>query len=367
MKLLRGDRFRRTSARSLLLFMVLTGAPALGEEPKESTIGGLSTTTDSVPVLFATIRARTESDSPDEFYDGRRGDWQAGICTMEFTSIPGLSEFTDSFSFYVPSEKTTIRAVERHDEEAFWGLVDAAAESQDRRLVVYVHGYNIGFVKSCRDAALFQRSQGLNGGLVLFSWPADGNVLNYTLDESDLAWSVGYMESGLRRLVDRLGPGKIDIVAHSLGARGITSALARIGCGESKSPLINELILVAPDIDSAIFKRDLESLSPLANRITVYASENDRALWLSKEVHGYPRLGQAGPDLTPMEGIELIDVSLLGAQRFSGHLYHLFDSTVSKDIRQVLESGTPADERESLHAAERAGKRYWRMVPPAEG
>ena len=57
-------------------------------------------------------------------------------------------------------------------------------------VVIYIHGYKIDFEKSCRRSAVFQRALGLQDRLLLFSWPADGNMLKYTWDEADLIWSV---------------------------------------------------------------------------------------------------------------------------------------------------------------------------------
>ena len=39
-------------------------------------------------------------------------------------------------------------------------------------------------------------------------------------------------------------------------------------------------------------------LRPLARRRTAHASANDRVLWFSREVHGYPRPGESGESLT---------------------------------------------------------------------
>lgn len=346
-----------------MLSLACSTLPVLAEEGPAQAPGAEGPITERVSVLYATVRDRTGSKSLEEFYGGARDRLRTGVCAMAFTPIPSLQGIADSFSFYIPNQWERIEAISEFSEQQFWDEIAAGRVRDGGNVVVYVHGYNISFEKSCRNAALFQRALGLQDRLVLFSWPADGNVLNYTLDEADLEWSVGPLEYGLKELVERLGPGQADVVAHSLGARGVVRALSRIGCGGVSGPLLDELVLMAPDIDTAIFQQELPTLRPLAKRITLYASENDRALWLSHEVHGYPRLGEAGEQLMLMEGVETIDVSAVGLQRISGHLYHLFNPAVTADLERLLHTGNPAGERPGLEAAQLDGKPYWRMLP----
>ena len=54
-----------------------------------------------------------------------------------------------------------------------------------------------------------------------------------------------------------MGKGKVDVVAHSLGARGAVQALARMAYRESAASILNELVLIAPDIDTDIFRQEL--------------------------------------------------------------------------------------------------------------
>ncbi len=213
---------------------------------------------------------------------------------------------------------------------------------------------------------MFQQSLGLEDRLLLFSWPADGNVLKYTWDESYLHWSIAHIAEFINKLISVKGKGKVDVVAHSLGARGAILALARLACQELDTPLVNELVLIAPDIDTEIFKQELEGIRNGVNRITVYVSENDKALKLSNEVHGYPRLGQAGKNLMVPPGVDTIDISLMNSKRLSGHLYHLFSTQVIEDLKLLLHSGEPPENRPRLQIRNMDGLRYWQMVPNAK-
>ena len=46
---------------------------------------------------------------------------------------------------------------------------------------------------------------------LLFSWPSDDAVLNYTLDEADIYWSVAYIEQMLQRMIRSFGAGSIEL------------------------------------------------------------------------------------------------------------------------------------------------------------
>jgi esterase/lipase superfamily enzyme len=286
-----------------------------------------------------------------------------GICSLTFTQIPALEDIADSAPFYIPDERMQLQHVNEYKPNRFWEEIDAFAHDNDGKIVLDVHGYNVGFEKSCRRAAILQRSLNPHHRLLLFSWPADGNLLSYTRDESDLVWSVPQLAELIQRLALKLGPERLDVVAHSLGTRGVVLALSRMACNPSIIPLINELVLVAADIDRDHFLDAWPKIRPLVRRTTLYASQNDRALQASHEAHGYPRLGEAGEHLTVLTGIETIDVSPAGKRRFSGHIYHLYHPAVAADLQMLLNTGRPADGRVNLQRAKREGVSYWRLDP----
>jgi esterase/lipase superfamily enzyme len=318
---------------------------------------------ESIAVSFVTLRDRTGKPDPADYFGGSRGSMTAGVCTVSFSPIWGLEDIADSAPFFIPDEKIELVEIQ---ESSMASLYEEAARfpaGRNGNLVIYIHGYNIDFEKGCRRSALFQRVLGLQDRLLLFSWPADGNMLKYTWDEADLVWSVPHIARFLEELIGRIGSKKIDLVAHSLGARGAVHALARMAYRERQGSLINELVLIAPDIDADTFALDLPLLHSMADRITVYVSDNDKALRLSQEVHGYPRLGQAGASLNVLEGVETIDISGISTRRMSGHLYHLFNPEVIADLSLLLHLGKSAGERPGLQAASRNGVEYWQMIP----
>jgi len=130
----------------------------------------------------------------------------------------------------------------------------------------------------------------------------------------------------------------------------------------SDKPLLDQVILIAPDIDAGIFEQYLAQIRPLARDITIYVSENDHPLALSRQVHGYPRLGEAGAHLDELRDIDIIDVSDVPVRYPSGHVYHLYNPAVISDLNQLLNEGKPVSQRDDL---EQTGPNYWRLQPEA--
>jgi len=315
-----------------------------------------------ITVSYVSLRNRTGSSSAEDFYGGTRDKIRTGTCEVAFAPIWGLEDLAQSAPFYIPDEKSELGAIKEKSVVQFWSAFDAAGGEQGN-IIVYIHGYKVDFGKSCRRAAIFQRALGLQDRLLLITWPADGNMLKYTWDEADLVWSVPHITRILKRVVQRFGQDRVNIVAHSLGARGAMQALVNMACPRPAAPLINELILLAPDIDTDIFRQELSGFRQLVQRITVYVSENDKALGLSQDVHGYPRLGQAGDHLAVFDSVETIDLSDIGKRRFSGHLYHLFNPAIIADLTRLIHTGEAAGQRPDLERSMHKGLPFWRMVP----
>ncbi len=314
-------------------------------------------------VAFITTRNKTGSDPASKYFGGERNSVHTGYCDITWTPISLLEPIADRMPFYIPSGKMTLESVTEISRDEFWRK-PAGTPVIDHPLL-YVHGYNIGFEKSCSRAALFQENLRLASRLLLFSWPSDDTVTNYTHDESDIYWSVAYIKHTLERMIESFGEGRVDVVSHSMGTRGTVLALVRMSDRYNpNTPLLNQLVLVAADIDSGIFRQYLEVIRPLVGRITLYVSDNDKALSISEDVHGYPRLGKTGAHLRDLVGVEIIDVSATGRRRASGHLYHLYNEAAINDLDQLLNENLPASSREGLQQDLQTGPNYWRLLPP---
>ncbi len=308
-------------------------------------------------VRFLTLRNRTGSNEADEYFGGERDILRAGECQLTTTPLASMKFIAENVPFYVPDEVVDLDAVREVPLQTFWQ--DIRRSAAGRRPLLYVHGFYIGFERSCKRAALFQNNLDLAGRMVLFSWPSDGVIINYIQDEADLYWSVKPIRETLADMASRFGNGKIDVVGHSLGSRGLVMALAALAeAGGNEPPLFNQLVLIAPDIDAGIFKQYLAEIRPLVKRITLYVSANDNPLAISRELHGHPRLGETGEHLNGLDGVEIIDVSNIPVRYISGHVYHLYHQTVIRDLEQLINHNRPAAQRSNLKLL---NKGYWQL------
>ncbi|MBF9058471.1 alpha/beta fold hydrolase [Rhodobacterales bacterium HKCCSP123] len=350
MMMVRSPLLRRLGA--ILLLCVPVGAlpvPSMAQ-----------TETRSLEFPFVTLRNRTNSPEPGEAYGGERSGLSAGLCAVGELNLGVLSPLADMAPNFLEEELLRVQAVRVMDPEAVLDGLEATTGARGPAL--YVHGYYIDFEKGCRRAALLQRNAGLEGRFLWFSWPSDGAAALYTHDEADLYWSLPDLADTIIELEQRFESGAVDVIGHSLGARGVVLALAEVAYRRPDIRL-GRVVLLAPDMDFGIFERILPRIAPIAASLTVYATTGDRPLALSAQLHGYPRLGESGNDVSGLSGVEVIDLSDLPSEGPTGHLYHIYSRAVGEDLNRLLNEGESAATREGLVAE---GENLWRLRPVPE-
>lgn len=314
--------------------------------------------TQDVAVLFATNRNKTDSEDLDEIYGNDIAPMSYGVCRVRFDPVKLLKEAAEHIPIRFPTERESIVGMDSLSASELSARLDQVAIKQ--KIIFYIHGYKMSFEKSCRRTALLQRELGPEVRLLLFAWPSQDNLALYTQDETYLRKSLWDISSVMEVMLNSARPASSDVVGHSLGTRGVTAALAELE--PASQQLIGELALVAPDMDRLDFERGLPRLSSATGGITIYVSQNDSPLKVSRGVHGEPRLGEAGEHLTLFEGVETIDISEVPQRDIYGHNYHYFNGRVIEDLRKLLVEAKRADARPGLEAAELGNQRYWRMI-----
>ena len=350
---------RLLSALSLVFLLVTysTNSSAETQSATVSDVTGNGYVSQIVP--FITLRNKTGSENPSDYFGGERSIVSAGYCELSSKSLSSLKPITEKVPFYIPEDIVKLRAISESGIDAFWK--DMSNSSNGQNFTLYTHGFNIDFEKGCKRSSLFKRSVDLKGRFLFFSWPSDGALINYTHDEADLYWSVEPLRQTLSDMLDNFGTGEINVVAHSLGTRGVVLALVMLAQAEhGDKPVLNQVVLIAPDIDAGVFKQYLPMIKPLVKNITIYVSENDNPLALSRQVHGYPRLGEPGVHLDGITGVEIIDISGIAMRSPSGHIYHIYQNDVVNDLDQLLNDGKSASQRNSL---KQTGENYWQLQP----
>jgi esterase/lipase superfamily enzyme len=325
----------------------------------------------TVNVFYATDRKSNAAEAPGRRFGGERGEVQYGTAKV---SIPrnhkmGVLEAPSVWRFEFradPEKHIVLLDVQPMDAGAYFlGIAAQVKRSARKSAFVFVHGYNVTFEDAARRTAQISYDLGFDGAPVFYSWPSQGEVAKYTFDESNVAWSTANLETFLGDFARRSEAERIYLVAHSMGARALTQAyVSLIGSSPALKKRFVEIILAAPDIDAAVFKRDLApAMLAGEGKVTLYASSEDLPLRASRAVHaGYPRAGESGPDLVLLKGMESVDSTGMGTD-FLNHSYAVEHRSIISDIFYIVRNGLRANQRAALEAvsAPPGGVTYWRF------
>lgn len=321
-----------------------------------------------VRVYYATDRTRSSQSDPAKMYGNKRGVISYGSCEValpreerigkgEALAVSRL-EFKDP-----PDTHPTLRKVFPREHEAFLETLKATiAKSPKKSVFVFVHGYNVSFADAARRTAQMKYDLGFEGAPIFFSWPSKGRVDAYAADEADVEWAQPDLKEFLKDIAGKTKAKNIYLIAHSMGNRALAKAYIYLMSErpELKS-LFREVILVTPDIDSDLFKRDLApALAAASNRTTLYSSSKDPTLKTSNKFQNYPRAGDSGANLLLFEGIETIDAT--NANTTLTRLPHINDNpSVITDIYHLIREGKSPGERFGLKTVDSSSGQYWRF------
>jgi esterase/lipase superfamily enzyme len=329
----------------------------------------------SAAVIFTAV-ILTHNDSPNRegiVYGGQRGTFVRGIATV---SIPashqrGIVERPSIYRFEFEEDESQHVVLSQANElgfDEFYQAMDGQlAQASEKDLLLFVHGFNVDFDSAVRRTAQIAHDLEFPGVPVCYSWPSQGTMIGYPIDENNVTWTVSHLREFLVELSRRSGARSIDVIAHSMGNRAVTSAISQISLehsGESL-PMFGEVVLAAPDVDADHFRKELAPrLAMAAQHVTLYASSDDQALAASKHLHGgYPRAGESGENLVVVPDIETIDVSGIDLSLL-GHSYYGSSESILRDLHALVRNGLTAHQRDGLISRQIRDATYWLLRTP---
>jgi len=248
------------------------------------------------------------------------------------------------------------------------------ATAPKKQVLLYVHGFNETFASAAYTTADLCHFLGREDVCAFFTWPASSTgsfLISYTTTTESADYAVEHLKKTIRILAATPGVEGLQLLAHSRGTAVMLRAvhdLALEAIAAGKEPVklykIDNLVLLSPDIDIDIATQqitglisdpDLATVWPearlpriLKGRLTVYASPEDRALWISQILfRSRTRVGQLRPeDLSPraqkyLATLGRIDlISYQGARTdFFGHSYFTSNPQVSSDLIELIRYG----------------------------
>jgi esterase/lipase superfamily enzyme len=226
-------------------------------------------------------------------------------------------------------------AVERVSGEVGDLLAQAGGD-----VLIYVHGFNQTFETAALDAARLSDAIKFRGRTMVFSWPSKAGLFDYAYDRDSAMFSRDDFERVLASVVSAPNPGRVHIVAHSMGTMLTLESLRQLygRYGDTVTSRIGAVVFAAPDIDMDVFSSAVSRIGPLAGKITVIASTNDRALALSGRLAGgMTRVGAAEKAAIAQLGVRVVDASDVGWGIINHDLF-LSNEEVQRVIRRSIDA-----------------------------
>lgn len=330
-----------------------------------------STTSEFVklPIYFATDRNYTATENLNGAFGLKRSNLKYGICEVSIPNNHGIGKVESPsiwrFEFSEdPSKHIVIQDIQLFEKDRFFkSLSKSIKKTSKKSTFLFVHGYNTSFSEAAKRTAQISYDLLFDGKAVFYSWPSQSSMFKYAIDEKNIEWSRKNIKQFLQDYITKSEAEDIYLVAHSMGNRGLTNAIAELLYEKPElGKKIKEVILAAPDIDADVFKNDIapKMASQIKKPITLYVSSDDLALKASKAIHGNPRAGDSTDGLVIVKGIETIDASGVDTS-FLSHSYFADTNSIISDIFDLIQSGKRALYRERLQPVHSLNQTYWRV------
>lgn len=319
-----------------------------GSERSASMAFGAATVKFGEDLSWRELLDRTRADSDEKVSSLWVPDFEEFV-RFESTPLPYRRE--GEFLNVTPGAAAAYAAQTAAFQTAVRGKMRATS---NKRLLVYIHGFNNEFEDSLTTLANLWHFSGRASIPIAFTWPAGngGGPLGYFRDRDSGTFSVHHTKEFLRMLSQIPEVEEIDIVAHSRGTDVATSALRELiieARGAGKHPRaawkLGTLIMAAPDLAVDIVRQRLaaERFSEGFAQLNLYINPNDRALFISSLLSRSTRVGALKPsDFEPGEVRALENearvhfIRVEGVRGGIGHSYFRDNPAVLSDIALAL-------------------------------
>jgi esterase/lipase superfamily enzyme len=262
-----------------------------------------------------------------------------------------------------PKKYVVVVHTERREEAEFFN--DIKTRASNGEIFVFIHGYNVTFEDALRRTAQLAFDLQFKGAIVSYTWPSGRKIPDYMMAEGTVDWSKPHLVAFLSALAGRSGALRIHVVAHSMGNRLLARALDNVFLANpSRASLFNHLVMAAADIDVDEFRQLEVNIRKSTQNLTMYVSQDDKALEQSQKLHRFNRVGQGGSSAVLIAGTETIDATGIDAS-FLGHSYIGDSKTVIGDLWQMIACDWPVDKRDGLRPSAPSDPRIWRLLANA--
>lgn len=267
--------------------------------PVASTVPGAS----KVTMLVATTRAA----DPDAgvLYSGERG--KPSFVEMTISLPPdsrrkiGEVQWPSRLPGNPETDFVTLKVDKLDARTGLARLHERVSRVPKRRVMVFVHGFNNRFEDAVYRFAQIVHDSDADVVPVLFTWPSRGSLFAYGYDRESATYSRNALENLLQNLARDPAIGEVSLLAHSMGNWVALESLTQMAVrNRGIPPKIANVMLASPDVDADVFRTQIAEMTGRRPKFTLFVSQDDRALAVSRRVWGNKdRLGAVDPDVEP--------------------------------------------------------------------
>jgi esterase/lipase superfamily enzyme len=326
-------------------------------------MGAASTKGQQVEVWFGTNRRRVGG----QFVGERTENVTYGKCSVFVPEDRAIGSLGRGLLGRILNgdNRVALQGTDIVTEAQFWSMLTKELKKLnvgDRQGLVFLHGYKTKFQDAARRTAQLKVDLGHKGPAGFFSWPSLGYLAGYAGDEAAIEGSELEIRRFLVDFANRCGADTVHIIAHSMGNRGLLRAMDAIANAAASQAKVSfgQLFLAAPDVDAQLFKNLATAYRRLSTRTTLYVTNNDKAIGLSRDLHGFARAGIT-PPVTVVPGVDTIDASHVNLGLL-GHGYAAEMRPVLSDIHQLIQGNVAPDKRFGLRKALKGKGGHWEFI-----
>ncbi len=208
-----------------------------------------------------------------------------------------------------------------------------------RETLVFIHGYNNTLSEAMYRLAQIRADFNDRNPALLFSWPSAGDPRGYIYDRDSVLFARDDLEQVLQQLTAVPGE-RLVLLAHSVGSHLVMEVLRQAAIRGDRRLLnrIDGVVLMSPDIDPDLFRRQAEAVGTLPQPFLIFASKGDRALGLSALLSGRkPRLGVVD-DPRNVEGlkVQVVDFSEVSDGKSLNHIVPVTSPSAIRLLRGLI-------------------------------
>ena len=320
------------------------------------------------PLWYGTNRKPNDAQDPAQGYSGERDDIvHFGTCEVVVPKSHEIGSLGSPFwkrLFTRHDGPITLNqsSLRRFAEDEFWSriAVDMSGRARAKRnALCFIHGFNVSFEAAALRTAQLAADLRVEGVAAFFSWPSKSVTAEYFADDASIDDSEEAIGNFLAHLVQKVGRRAVDVIAHSMGNKGLLRAMDRLMARAARRTglTFGQIILAAPDVGRALFARLAPVYQKVSRRTTMYVSAKDKALASSGIIRDYARAGFT-PPVTIVSGIDTIETSGIDLS-FLGHGYFADARPVLQDMHELLQHDAPPDRRFGLTRQQSPDGVYW--------